>query len=398
MGAKVQCNNSLQFFDSNKDVWEDVKTKKNFGDAWPDYGTGMMLRTNQSCSIFKQDTMEKCSEYDKESLKQTMLKHEKIFRSQVRELHRLYEVQKSLMDDLRRKDFSSSAFSPTRRSGELLFHFGPEQQTSKDKRNLWDFLDGSVREKDNRGRSHPTLGTDNMQTPGSGLVDHNTLIVLNSKENNGGFKDFNRLQPIRATPRRFDLEQPADEYVDDEAVDELREDPLLKREIHGNGKESNFFKFQSDVEPESDLQLTLSTGWEKSKKKDDRPNGTLLDMGFHNKEREEAKEAKHSRFNEDSTLFSAASSRADAHVQEDLEKKRSVLPSQRYFGAPWGLGQDYQRHEDHRAEWKKFSIEPEKRKENSQSLDIEAGERSTQENPKEPHWIFQGQGSSTAIL
>lgn len=393
----MQCNNSLQIFNSNKDVWEDIKTRKHCEDAWPVHGTGMILRMSHSCSLFKQDTMEKCSEYDTEILKQTMLRHEKIFRSQVRELHRLYEVQKSLMDDLRRRDFSSSSFSSTRKSGELMFHYGPEQQQSKDKQNLWDFLDGSVREKDNRGRSHPTLSTHNMLTLGSGLVDHNTLIVLNSKEINGGFKDFNMLQPIRGAPRHFDLEQPANEYVDDEAVDEHPEDSLLRRDTHGNGKESNFFKFQSDVEPESELQLTLSTGWEKSKKKDDRPNGTHSDMGFHHKEREEAKEAKQSRFNEGSTLLSAASSRANAQAQEDLETMRSIMPSQRYFGVPWGLGQDYQRH-DQRTEWKMFSIEPEKIKEKSQSIDLEVGDRSTRENPKEPHWIFQGQGSSTAIL
>nr|XP_043627204.1 uncharacterized protein LOC122598693 [Erigeron canadensis] len=34
-------------------------------------------------------------------IKQTMLKHEDTFRHQVRELHRLYNVQKNLMDDLR---------------------------------------------------------------------------------------------------------------------------------------------------------------------------------------------------------------------------------------------------------------------------------------------------------
>ncbi|KAH9313942.1 hypothetical protein KI387_022569, partial [Taxus chinensis] len=386
MGAKVQCNNYLPFFDSNKDVWADLKTKMNFEDAWPAYGTEMMLKSSQSCSIFKQDTMERCSEQDKEILKQTMLKHEEIFRSQVRELHRLYEVQKILMDDLRRKAFTP--FSSTVKQGEL-FHFGPGQQTSKDKQNLWDFLNGSVRERDNRVHSHPTSGTDYMQTPGSGLMDHNTLIVLNPKEISGGSKDFYRLQPFRATHRTFDLEQLADEYVEYETRDQLQEDAISSREIHGNGQKPKLLNFQSDIVPESELQLTLSTGWERSKKKDGRQTGFLLDLGFNKQEREEAKEDKESRFNEETALFSAASTMADVHTHEVNEKKRSGLPNQSFLGALWGLGQECQKHEDHKPEWKKFDIEHEKSKEERQSLDIEAGERSTQENRKEPHWIFQ---------
>lgn len=39
----------------------------------------------------------------KESIKNTVLKHEEVFKQQVQELHRLYEVQKKLMSDVRSK-------------------------------------------------------------------------------------------------------------------------------------------------------------------------------------------------------------------------------------------------------------------------------------------------------
>uniref|UniRef100_A0A1D1Z9I2 V-type sodium ATPase catalytic subunit A n=1 Tax=Anthurium amnicola TaxID=1678845 RepID=A0A1D1Z9I2_9ARAE len=41
-------------------------------------------------------------QYDREYMKMAMLKHERTFREQVNELHRLYRVQKMLMRDMRR--------------------------------------------------------------------------------------------------------------------------------------------------------------------------------------------------------------------------------------------------------------------------------------------------------
>ncbi|KAK6151166.1 hypothetical protein DH2020_016098 [Rehmannia glutinosa] len=42
------------------------------------------------------------NQYDKEYLKIAMLKHEETFREQVYELHRLYQIQKTLMKDIAR--------------------------------------------------------------------------------------------------------------------------------------------------------------------------------------------------------------------------------------------------------------------------------------------------------
>eukprot|EP00268_Persea_americana_P067033 TRINITY_DN9187_c0_g2_i3.p1 TRINITY_DN9187_c0_g2~~TRINITY_DN9187_c0_g2_i3.p1 ORF type:complete len:120 (+),score=18.00 TRINITY_DN9187_c0_g2_i3:1069-1428(+) len=42
-------------------------------------------------------------QYDKESMKMAVLKHEEIFKEQVYELHRLYRIQKLLMNDVQRK-------------------------------------------------------------------------------------------------------------------------------------------------------------------------------------------------------------------------------------------------------------------------------------------------------
>ncbi|CAA6657504.1 unnamed protein product [Spirodela intermedia] len=68
--------------------------------------------------------------YDKECMKMAMLNHEKTFREQVNELHRLYRVQKILMRDL----MMSSALQrhqqvSDRRNGDLR-RWDPENQTS----------------------------------------------------------------------------------------------------------------------------------------------------------------------------------------------------------------------------------------------------------------------------
>ncbi|XXG63897.1 hypothetical protein AAC387_Pa05g1986 [Persea americana] len=42
-------------------------------------------------------------QFDKESMKMAVLKHEEIFKEQVYELHRLYRIQKLLMNDVQRK-------------------------------------------------------------------------------------------------------------------------------------------------------------------------------------------------------------------------------------------------------------------------------------------------------
>ncbi|CAL5199308.1 unnamed protein product [Lathyrus oleraceus] len=47
-----------------------------------------------------------------ESIKKTMQMHEDIFKHQVRELHRIYDVQKMLMNELRNKIRQQSFWSP----------------------------------------------------------------------------------------------------------------------------------------------------------------------------------------------------------------------------------------------------------------------------------------------
>jgi len=71
----VQSDNHLPFIVFNNNERAEFKTI-NFGDAWPACANKMVLKKGQSYSIFKQEMPESCSEYKREILKQTMLRHE----------------------------------------------------------------------------------------------------------------------------------------------------------------------------------------------------------------------------------------------------------------------------------------------------------------------------------
>ncbi|XP_031478597.1 uncharacterized protein LOC116249598 [Nymphaea colorata] len=123
-------------------------------------------------------------QYEKEHLKSTMLKHEETFKEQICELHRLYRVQKLLMNDV----------------------------------------------KNNRSSSTTTFGI--QRQPSSQATIHQAQGSL-------------RMQKM------IDLEHPAEE-----PAIECMEDAAVGCEI----------------EHETDIELTLSTGCNKKKKKKDQPS------------------------------------------------------------------------------------------------------------------------------
>lgn len=63
-----------------------------------------------------------------ESIKKTMQMHEDIFKQQVRELHRVYSVQKMLMDDQRKETKQKKFWTPTNGIDMSHSHFLQQQQ------------------------------------------------------------------------------------------------------------------------------------------------------------------------------------------------------------------------------------------------------------------------------
>ncbi|KAK8487556.1 hypothetical protein V6N11_066542 [Hibiscus sabdariffa] len=79
-------------------------------------------QSNSSFSLHSMDGVLRIRITNMESIKKTMQMHEEMFKHQVRELHRLYRVQKMLMDELKREIstnrlWATSTTSSRERSG-----------------------------------------------------------------------------------------------------------------------------------------------------------------------------------------------------------------------------------------------------------------------------------------
>ncbi|GMN52013.1 hypothetical protein TIFTF001_021161 [Ficus carica] len=168
--------------------------------------------------------------YNVDSIKKTMQMHEDIFKHQVSELHRLYSVQKMLMDELKKEIKQSKIWDPMSSS------------------------DISTLQLINRHQPATKLtspGATNFQI--QGLRDDN----LNSRECSGSCSgDTMRIS------RGFDLERPAEEDMSTgvSAADEYQ---------GGRGSKTALKSSKMSIDgpdEESDVELTLSIGSSASKK------------------------------------------------------------------------------------------------------------------------------------
>eukprot|EP01018_Ginkgo_biloba_P031630 Gb_29019 [translate_table: standard] len=346
-----------------------------------------LFRDSQSCKTFKLETIEACSEYDKEIMKQTMLNHEEIFREQVCELHRLYQVQKLLMADLKRKDFNTSTFSlVTRQTGPFLFHVGSRHIEPEGKGNLWDAFGRPMKEKESRCHNHPITGMSYMQSPKHSLLGESVQNGLIGHETKDGLEEFYRPQPRRSPSMKFDLERPADEYMDYEATDRNEEDRVLRIAVKDNLKEYSLSNVHSTFEPESDVQLTLSIGWEKGAMDSDNQTGKCLGLVSRILKRKEENESKGQ---EEATFFPAASRRTKSATEETTGEQKLILSKQSLLGAHRGFGQEHQKYEDFGNAWQMSDVEHQGSRKRRQSLVLQDGERFIQENPRQSHGLLQ---------
>ncbi|RRT40200.1 hypothetical protein B296_00058658 [Ensete ventricosum] len=113
MGTKVQYKSYLSGYHPITDLDEDT----NF--SWSPFSEHKSFSW-QHCNDIKPRTISSWSEYDKETLKQTMLEHEATFQNQVYELHRLYRIQRELMYEIKRKQLNGFS-GPTQTSQSSIF-------------------------------------------------------------------------------------------------------------------------------------------------------------------------------------------------------------------------------------------------------------------------------------
>ncbi|KAL3636211.1 hypothetical protein CASFOL_020758 [Castilleja foliolosa] len=177
--------------------------------------------------------------HDKDTVKQKMLEHEAVFKNQVCELHRLYRIQRDMMEDARRKDINKTRASMEPASSSS-FH---GSKLPLDEARKW-HMSGFPLFNSNYGRTSIS-GVEIVNSPMS-CVQPGQLPFPNgpiSKDNEG-------LRPSKVRKTLFDLQLPADDYID-----------IQETKISKEYKESDLSGYALNCNlnsgPESSLNLFL---------------------------------------------------------------------------------------------------------------------------------------------
>ncbi|ESQ34291.1 hypothetical protein EUTSA_v10006734mg [Eutrema salsugineum] len=147
--------------------------------------------------------------YERDFMKQTMLEHEAVFKNQVHELHRLYRIQRNLVDEVKGKNLN-------------------EDMNLSDRT----FENGSKRQLPGFLLANSTYGEGSSAQACNGRLQNG----VSSKDG-----DLFEVRPMTARRKMIDLQLPADEYLDaDETgdTDEITICAPYKRSKSGRGDAS----------------------------------------------------------------------------------------------------------------------------------------------------------------
>lgn len=173
---------------------------------------------------------------DVDAIRKTMQDHENAFKNQVKELHRLYSVQKMLMEELRKESNQNALWCP------MAINSGINHSQFSNQENQ------------------------TAQTIGGGLIFNLQSLRSDdpsSRERSGSCSGDN----MRIMSRGFDLERPAAEEDMSTGVSTVDEDqagpstPIVGKIV------SNKMSIDGCEDEESDVELTLSIGGSLSKKR-----------------------------------------------------------------------------------------------------------------------------------
>ncbi|CAL1360313.1 unnamed protein product [Linum trigynum] len=209
MGTKVQRESYIPGYFQMRDLSDESNSC-----SWPQYYGDKTFANGQYYNGFLPRAItDTYSGYDKDLVKRTMLEHETIFRNQLYELHRLYRIQRDLMDEVKRKETPNRS----RVQVEALLSSSPlaSQVTSEDVRK-WHIpgfpLGNSVSARPS------TSAIDNSNSPLSSVRGSSTYASPLPNKNGCTSKDVEILEsrPTKVRRKMFDLQLPANEYIDTE--------------------------------------------------------------------------------------------------------------------------------------------------------------------------------------
>uniref|UniRef100_A0A5B7AV04 Uncharacterized protein n=1 Tax=Davidia involucrata TaxID=16924 RepID=A0A5B7AV04_DAVIN len=213
------------------------------GSIWPAYNNDRTLKSGHSYDVFlSPPTTDQYLGYDKEILRQTMLKHEATFRDQVHELHRLYRRQRELMDEISRRELLQ-----TSQTNPFL-----TQNSSEYPKSAWQVP--SLPWVNPAGSRPSVLSSGNFQAPIRFSEWKSMQTGSNPAQTEDGSKDGRLLEANsrKSKKRILDLELPADECIDSEGEGFL-EEKVSEVPCYAP-------KRMSEVLPKSDLKLFPCSG------------------------------------------------------------------------------------------------------------------------------------------
>ncbi|MED6152056.1 hypothetical protein PIB30_088317 [Stylosanthes scabra] len=165
-------------------------------------------------------TVDSCSVYDKDFVKRMMLEHEATFKNQVYELHRLYRIQRDLMNEAKRKQLHEShipveaSYAPRPSASQII--------TKDDQKyHISGFpIGNSTCDKTS------SLVVEGIHTPLESIKEIGKYNELFSSSNRSSSKDVELLEsrPSKVRRQMFDLQLPADEYIDTEKIEKLNDE------------------------------------------------------------------------------------------------------------------------------------------------------------------------------
>ncbi|GER40561.1 hypothetical protein STAS_17240 [Striga asiatica] len=238
MGTKIHCESYLPEFYSMRDLNENSSIS-----SWPFFCGDRNLPNGQHCNGFMpRSSVDGYPVHEKDALKQKILEHEAVFKNQVFELHRLYQIQRDMMEEAKRKE-------PNRNRASMEPAASSSNLHNEEAKKKWHMA----------GFSLPNSSYCRTSIPGLEIVNSPTSCLrINTPqpcgkplfENGPTSKvDSDGPRPTKVRKRLFDLRLPADEYID-----------IQEGENSKECKESHLLGYNPKARPESSTKQLFIGG------------------------------------------------------------------------------------------------------------------------------------------
>ncbi|KAI3936821.1 hypothetical protein MKW92_034287 [Papaver armeniacum] len=247
MGTKIQCKSFSPVFHSMRDLNEDANSG-----SWPVYYDDKIMKNEQYYNCFvPRSEMNGYADYDKEVLKQTILEHDNVFRKQVYELHRLYKTQRDLMNEFKRKELQKYS-RPTEisQSSSPFSSHTPSEDVKMLQVPSFPLVSPNC--------SRPCIsGAESMHSPSTFLKESSVPVTPNAVQNGSIYKegDISKSKSKQVARKMFDLQLPADQYVDSDGEQNGEENGFQSSSVAAYPP-----KLYSGVAPGLGTKLSLGNG------------------------------------------------------------------------------------------------------------------------------------------